>query len=32
MGGFNINIINEDHQATSDLINLMNSNSLYPVI
>ena len=32
MGDFNINIINEDHQATSDFINLMNSNSLYPVI
>ena len=32
MGDFNINIINEDHQATSDFINLMHSNSLYPVI
>ena len=32
MGDFNINILNENHQATNDFINLMNSNCLYPVI
>ena len=32
MGDFNINILNENHQATNDFINLMNSNCLYPAI
>lgn len=33
MGDFNINILNSDsHQPTNDFINLMTSNSLYPLI
>ena len=33
MGDFNINLLNSDsHQPTNDFINLMTSNSLYPLI